>query len=69
MIELVRDPSGEVQLTSAPTITLEEKEMTMYSDVQSEDEKTITELKEMIQSLHSQIEVRLVYTIVIPLWL
>ena len=62
MIELVRDPSGEVQLASAPSTISGETEMTsMYmsydNNAQSQDEKTIAELKETIQSLHSQIEV------------
>lgn len=64
MIELVRDPSGEVQLASAPsTLSGEQTEMTSVytpydNGAQSEDEKTIAELKETIQSLRSQIEVR-----------
>lgn len=62
MIELIRDPSGEVQLASAPSTLSGETEMTsMYTsyddNAQSQDEKTIAELKETIQSLHSQIEV------------
>ena len=62
MIELIHDPSGEVQLTSATTGVTEETQMTsLYmpydSDTQSDDKTTIAELKETIKSLHSQIKV------------
>ena len=70
MIELVHNPTGEVQLASitAPSTAFrEEKEMTsdMHcdNDAHSDNDKTIAELKETIQSLQSQIEVRLVYTV------
>lgn len=63
MIELVRDPSGEVQLASATSaVTGDQTEMTSVympydNSAQAKDEKTIAELKETIQSLCSQIEV------------
>ena len=65
MIELVHDPSGEVELaTNASTVSGDQTEMTSVympydtgTDAQSEDENTIAELKETIQSLCSQIEV------------
>jgi hypothetical protein len=63
MVELFRDPSGEVQLaSSASAVTGDQTEMTSvymsYSNTaQSKDEKTIAELNETIQSLCSQIEV------------
>lgn len=65
MIELVHNPSGEVQLASnASTVSGDQTEMTSVytpydtgTNTQSEDENTIAKLKETIQSLRSQIEV------------
>ena len=64
MIELVHNPSGEVQLASAgSTVSGDQTEMTSVylpydNSVRSENENTIAKLKETIQSLQSQIEVR-----------
>ena len=65
MIELVHNPSGEVQLASnASTVSGDQTEITSVytpydtgTNTQSEDENTIAKLKETIQSLRSQIEV------------
>ena len=69
MIELVRDPSGEVQIYSVSDTTAGTKMTSVYTHYDNnsshhpEDDPshpTVAELKETIKSLKAQIEVSLV---------
>ena len=63
MIELIRDPTGEVEITSAPKGSQAKTAAFANTTTSSEDEAKITELRSQIISLKTQIEASLVFGI------